>query len=158
MYWAVQDDHAAVRDAALEALTTLLGTLPPTARTTCMPKLRMILKRPADLAPATAELLASLMATLSLSLRPLSPADASVFHTCYAYLAAKGKPSVQLHCARAFPAMLTAADAAGQAQLTPGPMLDSYMRFVSDGDVRTTPPAPVCGLHALMDALKVRQS
>lgn len=101
-----------------------------------MPKLRTILKRPTDLAPATAELLASLMSTLPLSLRPLSPADATLLHTCYAHLACKGPPSVRLHCVRSFPAMLTAPDATGHPQLTPGPLLESYSRFVTDVDVR----------------------
>ena len=101
-----------------------------------MPKLRTILKRPTDLAPATAELLASLMSTLPLSLRPLSPSDATLLHTCYAHLACKGPPSVRLHCVRSFPAMLTAPAATGHPQLTPGPLLESSSRFVTDVDVR----------------------
>ena len=135
MCWIVQDDHATVRNAALEALTSLLATLPPASRTACMPQLRTILKRPTDLAPATAEVLASLMGTLPLSLRPLTPSDATLLHACYAHLATKGPPSVRLHCARAFPAVLTALDAAGHAHLAPGPLLDSYTRFASDSDV-----------------------
>jgi hypothetical protein len=131
----VQDDHAAVRNAALEALAALLGSLPPVARTACMPKLRTLLKKPADLAPATAELIASLMATLPLSLRPLSPADAALLNACYAYLAAKGPPSVRLHCARAFPAIITGPDATGQLSLARGSLLDCYLGFATDSDV-----------------------
>jgi hypothetical protein len=133
---ALQDDHCAVRGAALEALAGLLAIVPPAAHAAAMPTLRRLLAKPADLPPAMAELLARLMATLPVALRPLAAADAGLLHAAFAHLAAKGGRDVRLHCARAFPALLTSSSSPASVQLAPGPLLDSYMRLVGDSCVR----------------------
>lgn len=131
----MQDDHPAVRNAALDALTRCIPHFSKAAGDKFWPVLRSSVFRTAAQPSTTQRELARLMNALPLALCPMQPGDRAQVFGCFHALAASADACVREHCVRAFPAVVMALLTDPVAALD-GPFLHTFNALAADPEVR----------------------
>lgn len=130
----MQDDHPAVRHAALDALTHCIPHVNKSAAHKYWPVLRSTVFKASDLSGPLQRELARLMNALPLALCPMQPSDRAQVFSCFHQLAASADAGVREHCVRAFPAVVMALLTDSAASLD-APFLHTFNVLAADPEV-----------------------